>query len=143
MHHARRVLIYGAPFQRIKMTIKKPNPIDVYVGRKLREARILNGLSQTALAEMIGITFQQLQKYEKAHNRVSCSRLYDIGRVLGVPVQAFFAGAGSSAGVPDIGKSAQPEIFDLVDEYSRLSPALRKSIAKTAKSLADSTGETP
>ena len=89
-------------FQRDKMNSKKPNPIDVHVGSKIREARILHGMSQTALAERIGITFQQLQKYENAHNRVSCSRLYEIGRVLGLPVQAFFTGAGSSTGVPDI-----------------------------------------
>ena len=123
------------------MNSKKPNPIDVHVGSKIREARILHGMSQTALAERIGITFQQLQKYENAHNRVSCSRLYEIGRVLGLPVQAFFTGAGSSTGVPDIEEGAGRETLNLVNDYSRLSPALRKSIAKTAKSLADSTGE--
>ena len=124
------------------MDTKKPNPIDVYVGSKIREARILQGMSQTALAEKIGITFQQLQKYENAHNRVSCSRLYEIGRVLGMPVQAFFAGAGSSAGLPDIEESAGRDTLNLVNDYSRLSPALRKTVSKTAKSLADSTGET-
>ena len=68
------------------MDIKKPNPVDVHVGKKIREARIRQGMSQTALADQIGITFQQLQKYENAANRVSCSRLYEIGRVLGMPV---------------------------------------------------------
>jgi len=124
------------------MDTKKPNPVDVYVGSKIREARILHGMSQTALAEKIGITFQQLQKYENAHNRVSCSRLYEIARVLGMPVQAFFAGAGSSAGVPDIKELSERETLNLVNDYSRLSPALRKTVSQTVKSLADITGET-
>ena len=124
------------------MDTKKPNPIDVYVGNKIREARILQGMSQQGLAARIGITFQQLQKYENAQNRVSCSRLYEIGRVLGMPVQAFFAGAGSSTGVSDIEEPAGRETLNLVNDFSRLTPTLRKSVAKTVKSLADSTGET-
>ena len=124
------------------MDTKKPNPIDVHVGSKIREARILQGMSQTALAEKIGITFQQLQKYEIAANRVSCSRLYEIGRVLDMPVQAFFAGAGSGTGVRDIEESAGRETLNLVNDFSRLSPTLRKGVAMVAKSLADSTGET-
>jgi len=126
------------------MSTKKPNPIDVYVGNKIREARILHGLSQSALAEMIGITFQQLQKYENAHNRVSCSRLYAISLVLDIPVQTFFAGAGSDeGGAAEQKVLPQPNTLDLVNAYSRLSPALRKSLSKTAKSLANITGETP
>ena len=128
-------------FQRGKMDTKKPNPIDVHVGKKIREARILQGMSQTALSEQIGITFQQLQKYESGANRVSCSRLYEIGRVLGMPVQAFFVGAGSGAGLPEIEELSERETLNLVNDYSRLSPALRKSVAKTVKSLADIMGE--
>jgi transcriptional regulator with XRE-family HTH domain len=126
------------------MTIKTPNPIDVYVGNKIREARIRHGLSQSALAEMIGITFQQLQKYENAHNRVSCSRLYAISLVLDIPVQTFFAGTESDeGGAAEQNVLPQPNTLDLVNAYSRLSPALRKSLSKTAKSLANITGETP
>lgn len=126
------------------MSTKKPNPIDVYVGKKIREARILHGLSQSALADMIGVTFQQLQKYENAHNRVSCSRLYAISLVLDIPVQAFFADAGSGKGGAVEQKDLpQPNTLDLVNAYSRLTPALRKSLSKTAKSLADSTGAAP
>ena len=124
------------------MSIKKPNPVDVHVGSKIREARILHGMSQTALAELLGITFQQLQKYESAANRVSCSRLYAISLILDVPVQVFFSGAGSTTDVPHIEEPSGRETLNLVSAYSRLSPALRKSISKTAKSLADSTCET-
>lgn len=123
------------------MQIKRPNPIDVHVGRKIREARILNGLSQSALAEKVGITFQQLQKYESAANRVSCSRLYDLARILGVPVQAFFAGAGSNEEQGEqIQHSPQPEgvTLDLATAYSKLAPNLRSQLSKTAKSIAKS-----
>lgn len=76
---------------------KIPNPIDVHVGRKIKIRRVLNGLSQTTLAEGLGITFQQLQKYESGANRVSCSRLYAIARILDVPVAWFFMGAGEDS----------------------------------------------
>ena len=101
-----------------------------------------HGLSQTALAEKIGITFQQLQKYESASNRVSCSKLYAIGRVLGIPVQAFFAGAPNGENMQEESDPREVDFFDMVSAYSRLSPALRKSLAKTLKSLAKSTDET-
>jgi transcriptional regulator with XRE-family HTH domain len=122
------------------MKPKQPNAVDVHVGQKIREARILNDLSQTSLAEKIGITFQQLQKYENAHNRVSCSRLYDIARVLGVPVQAFFAGVAESETMQPKSDAPEGNTLDLVSAYSHLSPTLRKSLAKTVKSLADSMG---
>jgi transcriptional regulator with XRE-family HTH domain len=126
------------------MTIKQPNPVDVHVGKKIREARILRGLSQTALADMIGITFQQLQKYENAHNRVSCSRLYAISLVLGIPVQAFFAGfSDNESGTAEKSDLPQNGSLDLVNAYSRLSLNLRKTLSKAAKSLADSTGDAP
>lgn len=126
------------------MKTRQPDPVDVHVGRKIREARILNGLSQTALAQKVGITFQQLQKYESAANRVSCSRLYDLARVLGMPVQAFFAGTGSDEekGPPSV-QSHQSEnlTLDLATEYSKLDPSLRNQLSKTAKALARSTGK--
>ena len=66
------------------------NPIDVHVGARLRARRTLLGLSQTVLAEAIGLTFQQLQKYESGSNRISASRLYDISRILDVDIGYFF-----------------------------------------------------
>jgi len=67
-----------------------PNPIDVHVGARLRLRRTLLGISQVRLAETIGLTFQQVQKYEKGMNRVSSSRLYDLAQVLDVPLSYFF-----------------------------------------------------
>src|SRR5215469_4848440 len=68
----------------------KPNPIDVHVGSRVRLRRTLLGMSQEKLGEAIGLTFQQVQKYERGANRIGASRLYDLGRVLDVPVSFFF-----------------------------------------------------
>lgn len=68
------------------------NPIDIYVGNRIRLRRTLLGLSQEKLAEMLGITFQQVQKYEKGMNRIGASRLWDMSNVLDVPVSFFFSG---------------------------------------------------
>ena len=67
-----------------------PNPIDVHVGARMRLRRTLLGLSQEKLGQMIGLTFQQVQKYERGANRVSCSRLFDLSRSLEVPISYFF-----------------------------------------------------
>lgn len=67
-----------------------PNPIDVHVGARMRLRRTLLGLSQEKLGELIGLTFQQVQKYERGANRVSCSRLFDLSRALEIPISYFF-----------------------------------------------------
>lgn len=74
------------------MTSDTPNPIDVHVGRRVRLRRKQRGLSQGSLAEALGLTFQQVQKYERGTNRVSASKLYGIATVLGVPVGFFYEG---------------------------------------------------
>ncbi len=66
------------------------NPIDVYVGARVRAKRTLLGLSQMALGDAIGLTFQQVQKYEKGANRIGASRLYDLSQLLGVDIAYFF-----------------------------------------------------
>ncbi len=68
------------------------NPIDVYVGSRIHELRILKGWSQNKLASMLGITFQQIQKYEKGTNRISASRLWYISQLTGVSIDYFFRG---------------------------------------------------
>ncbi|WP_340151863.1 helix-turn-helix transcriptional regulator [uncultured Sneathiella sp.] len=67
-----------------------PHPIDLHVGRRFRELRMLKGMGQAEIATLIGTTFQQVQKYERGANRISASRLYDIAEALGVPVSYFF-----------------------------------------------------
>jgi transcriptional regulator with XRE-family HTH domain len=74
------------------MSVKRPDPVDVEVGHRIRIERLSRGLSQTALANQLGVTFQQVQKYEKGVNRVGAGRLTKIAEVLGVPVGSFFTG---------------------------------------------------
>ena len=75
------------------MAKKAPNPIDKHVGSRVRMRRMMVGMSQEKLGESLGITFQQIQKYEKGTNRIGASRLQQISIVLGVPVAFFFEGA--------------------------------------------------
>jgi transcriptional regulator with XRE-family HTH domain len=71
---------------------KSPNPVDMYVGNRVRMRRLMLDLSQTRLANALGVTFQQVQKYEKGVNRISAGRLQHISRILQVPIHFFFEG---------------------------------------------------
>jgi transcriptional regulator with XRE-family HTH domain len=120
---------------------KEPKKADVFVGARVRFRRKELGLSQGKLAEKLGITFQQVQKYEKGVNRVGASRLADMARILSVPVSYFFEdaersdaseGAASMSNVLTMAGAA-----DLLRAYSRISnPALRKIVLNLARSLA-------
>jgi transcriptional regulator with XRE-family HTH domain len=78
------------PTRKRRKKSDRPNPIDVHVGSRVRLRRTLLGMSQEKLGEAIGLTFQQVQKYERGANRIGASRLYDLSRVLDVPVSFFF-----------------------------------------------------
>jgi transcriptional regulator with XRE-family HTH domain len=80
------------------MATKVPNPTDNYVGSRVRMRRLMLGMSQGALAGQLGLTFQQVQKYEKGTNRISASRLQAMSYILQVPVSFFFDGAPQPAG---------------------------------------------
>lgn len=86
--------------------------VDLHVGRRVRDKRLLAGLSQEALARRVDITFQQLQKYERAYNRISAGRLYRIGRVLAEPAAYFFAGLPGQGG-PAAEDAAAPFALEL------------------------------
>ena len=79
------------------MTKHRIHPVDIHVGQRIRLARVSKGMSQTALAEAVGVTFQQVQKYEKGTNRTSASRLFQFAGVLDVDISYFFDGAGERA----------------------------------------------
>ena len=81
-----------------------PHPVDVHVGARVRERRMSLGMSQPKLAAVLGIAYQQLYKYEQAKNRISASRLYELSKVLGVPITFFF----ESIGGPDA-KAQEPK----------------------------------
>src|SRR5947207_6027813 len=85
-----RMAISQPPRRRGRHRADKPNPIDVQVGSRVRLRRNMLGLSQEKLGAEVGLTFQQVQKYEAGTNRVSASRLHDLSRVLDVPVSFFF-----------------------------------------------------
>lgn len=137
----------------------KPNPIDVHVGKRLRLRRTLLGMSQERLGELLGLTFQQVQKYERGVNRIGSSRLYALGQILDVPVSFFFddmAGAGyrapgGAAPAPGLAEEAarfehdenadlsldKRETLELVRAYYRIGdPAVRKRLFELAKALA-------
>jgi transcriptional regulator with XRE-family HTH domain len=74
---------------------KQTNPIDAQVGNRVRLRRMLVGMSQEKLGEMLGLTFQQVQKYEKGVNRIGAGRLFQVAQILGVPINYFYEGATS------------------------------------------------
>jgi transcriptional regulator with XRE-family HTH domain len=96
-----------------------PSPVDLHVGARIKLRRSLLGLSQEKLGDALGLTFQQVQKYERGANRVSASRLYDIARVLDVPVNFFFDDFGSggpAAAASAFGFAEGQEAFGLASD---------------------------
>ncbi len=128
-----------------------PNPVDVHVGARLRVRRTLLGMSQTTLGEAIGVTFQQMQKYEKGTNRISASRLFDLLRVLDVPLEYFFddmptavaassptQGGGKAKKPPgyELDPMAKRETLELVRAYYKITdPEIRKHLFAMTKTL--------
>ena len=92
-----------------KMTRRDPNFVDVHVGSRIRMRRQLIGMSQEKLGELLGITFQQVQKYEKGANRISASRLYYTAKILGVPVQFFFEDLPGVEDQPGMGEPREED----------------------------------
>jgi transcriptional regulator with XRE-family HTH domain len=90
------------------MAKKAPNPTDKHVGARVRMRRMMLGMSQEKLGDALGLTFQQVQKYEKGANRIGASRLQQIAQILQVPVSFFFEGAPSAPGQPVDGLAEAP-----------------------------------
>ena len=129
----------------------RPNPIDVHVGARVRLRRTLLGMSQEKLGEALGLTFQQVQKYERGANRIGASRLYDLARVLDVTVSYFFEEmhddtmaasprhmVRATEDPPEFEGNllAQRETLELVRAYYRISdPQVRERVQELAKAL--------
>jgi transcriptional regulator with XRE-family HTH domain len=118
-----------------------PHPIDVMVGKRIRLRRVQMGLSQTELGKKLGVTFQQVQKYENGANRVSCSRLYEISTALDVPIMFFFMDATHSS--LELAVAEQFDVPDLKDGIHLMtafrqipSVAVRKSFIVLVETLA-------
>lgn len=137
-----------------------PHPVDIHVGKQLRVQRIIMGLSQEALAKAVGITFQQVQKYERGINRMSASRLFDFSRVLSVPVSFFFEGyevpangneseyryseGGVSSGVNedapegfDYEQILTRETLELMRSFHRLKPPVKRRFVDLLRAVVD------
>jgi transcriptional regulator with XRE-family HTH domain len=91
-----------------KMPAKPPNPVDRHVGSRVRMRRIMLGMSQEKLGEGLGLTFQQIQKYEKGTNRIGASRIQQISEILQVPVSFLFEGSPGSSSANSFGDAPSP-----------------------------------
>ena len=116
--------------------------VDVHVGKRIRQRRWLAGMTQQTLAEMVGIKFQQIQKYETGTNRVSASRLWDIAEALGVDVAYFFEGlrddpaAGGDHAAP-VDVLGDKEAMDLIRSYYAIPEDQRRRLFELARVLSD------
>lgn len=132
------------------MIKKTPNPIDKHVGSRVRMRRVLIGMSQEKLGEALGITFQQIQKYEKGTNRIGASRMQQIATVMGVPVSYFFEDApGAQAeGQPGFGEAPSSDYvvdfltttegLQLNKAFVRIAdPKVRRKIVDLVSALAE------
>lgn len=120
------------------MTRRDPNYIDVHVGSRLRMRRQIISMSQEKLGELLGITFQQVQKYEKGTNRISASRLFYAAKILGVPVQAFFEDlpdveGGSGFNEPTTDNTVMSSLMNA--EGIQLAKAFRDAESSTKRKL--------
>ncbi len=134
---------------------KQPNPIDVHVGSRVRLRRMMLGMSQEKLGESLGITFQQIQKYEKGTNRIGASRLQHIARVLTMPVSYFFEGAPGMAAAslsPDLNEPpATNHVVDFLSTNEGIQlnkafvrikdPKLRRRVIDLVRTMAGLTDE--
>ncbi len=138
----------------MNQSVRAPNPVDVHVGTRVRLRRTLLGMTQTGLGQAIGLTFQQVQKYERGVNRIGSSRLYDLARVLDVPVNFFFdempkdvasKSTAASSGPPEGAEAFDPDIvskretLELVRAYYKIENAqVRKRLFDLVKVLGKS-----
>ena len=130
---------------------RRANPIDKHVGERVRLRRMLLGMSQERLGDQLGLTFQQVQKYEKGVNRIGASRLFDLAQVLGVPIQYFYenmptavSGLPQAPGFAD--KKGEAYVSDFLSSrdgvelnkaFARISdPRIRRSIVDMVRSIA-------
>lgn len=124
------------------------HPVDVYVGKRLRLRRTLLGMSQEAVGSAIGVTFQQVQKYERGINRMGASRLFDFSRILSVPISYFFEGYSNVDGGAHAGGMAEQgeafehdvtltrDVVELTRSFQGITdPQVRKRVVELVKSL--------
>lgn len=114
-----------------------PHPVDIYVGKRLRMRRVMLGLSQEAVGKAIGVTFQQIQKYERGANRMGSSRLYDFAQILNVPTAYFFEGYEEEAGFSTPQKAAGFGEEDVPFEHEKLTSRETLEVMRAYYSIRD------
>jgi transcriptional regulator with XRE-family HTH domain len=125
------------------LTSNGPHETDIHVGAAVRLRRKMLGMSQTVLAAKVGVTFQQMQKYEKGSNRISASKLYEIAQALNWPIQAFFdgleqGGRPSEKGLHAIERTAEGR--ELAELYLQIHNTLvRKKLLELVRGMAEAT----
>ena len=124
-----------------KRSRAQANTVDTHVGQRIRDKRNERGMSQTEVANALGVTFQQVQKYERGTNRVGASRLFDLSRILSVPVQYFFEGLNNQP-TPiekeddNVIHLMKPDTVELVEAYYKVeNPQVRRQILSTIRSI--------
>jgi len=122
--------------------IKTPNPIDQHVGSRLRLKRTSMGMSQQKVAAALGLTFQQIQKYERGANRIGASRLYQISQILDVPVSFFFdeipepqTEENTADQAPAPTNLADRKSLEFMKDWTHLSPQQKSAVHKVVKSM--------
>ena len=134
------------------MPKKQANPIDSQVGNRVRLRRMLVGMSQEKLGEMLGLTFQQVQKYEKGVNRIGAGRLYQVARILGVPVSYFYEDVANAQNEnPHVNEHPSPPVMEFLSSGEGLQlalsfmrikePKVRKRVIDLVRTLAEDEGE--
>lgn len=123
---------------------RSANAVDRKIGQRVRSRRLEIGMSQEGLAELLGVTFQQVQKYEKGVNRIAASRLFDIAAALDMPVSRFFEGMGARAGVAEDRQEfvddalATPEGAQLIALFASIKNVrVRRRVVELVRALAE------
>ena len=137
-----------APPETDERNARRANAMDIHVGSRVRLRRMLMGMSQERLGELLGLTFQQVQKYEKGVNRIGAGRLHELGQVMSVPVQFFYEdapGAAAAAGFAE--QTTETYVVDFLNSreglelnkaFVRITDAkVRRNIVDLVRSLAD------
>jgi len=145
----------GGVEDRLESPGRKPNPMDIHVGSRVRLRRMVIGMSQEKLGEKMGLTFQQIQKYEKGTNRIGASRLFQLSQIMDVPVQFFFEDApaayanrqGALAGFAE--SKTEAFLLDFLNSRDGLElnrafvkitdPKVRKRVVELVRALSEDT----
>ncbi|HSO42947.1 MAG: helix-turn-helix domain-containing protein [Rhodospirillales bacterium] len=124
------------PFDEVTKPVNRGTDVDRFVGGRIRERRVMLGLSQQQMANLIGVTYQQAHKYERGINRISAGRLYEIARVLSVPVSFFYEGLDDVQGSDDL-SIRQRMCLELARNFTQIpNERHREALSQLARVLA-------